>query len=320
MESDQPDASDVGARWLEAMRRGDFEAAWRETDRIELPRRVRESRGGFVRGPQHLTWDGTPFDGRDVLIRCEHGLGDTLQFMRYAPLVRERARSVTALVQPMLVPLFEGSAAYGEVRNGWTDAPPPRHDVAIEVMELAYAFRSTVETLPREVPYLPLEPLARVRERLPPMSGGTGVRVGLTWSASDWDTTRSVPLEALEPLGRVADVRFYSLQQGEAAKAWRDAPFTIDPYSQHTAPVEMAAAAMLDVDLVITIDSMVAHLAGALGRPVWVFLKHESDWRWIEGRDDSPWYPTMRLFRQPASGDWRGAVTAAAAALAKMRA
>src|SRR5690348_617414 len=118
MAPDSPADHDVAARWTAAMRRGDFEAAWLQTDRIELPRRAAEARGTFVRGPQHLTWSGEPFDGRRVLVRCEHGLGDTLQFIRYLPALRERARSVALLVQPMLLPLFEGSTAFGEVRNG----------------------------------------------------------------------------------------------------------------------------------------------------------------------------------------------------------
>jgi hypothetical protein len=230
----------------------------------------------------------------------------------------QRARHVTLLVQPVLLPLFEDCAAFGEVRSGWSDAPVPAHDVAIEVMELAYAFRSTPATLPREVPYLPLDPLRRCLERLPRIPVTRVLRVGLAWSSSEWDTSRSVPIDALAALGGVAGTAFYSLQQGHAADAWRTAPFAIEPYSKHTAHVEAAAAAMLDLDLVITVDSMVAHLAGSLARPVWVLLKHEADWRWMEG-DASPWYPTLRLFRQPSPGDWPGAVGAAAAALRATR-
>jgi ADP-heptose:LPS heptosyltransferase len=130
------------------------------------------------------------------------------------------------------------------------------------------------------------------------------LRVGLIWAASDWDRTRSIPLHALAPLGGVPGIRFYSLQQGEQAAASAHAPFAIEPYSTHTGEIVAAAAAMLELDLVITVDAMAAHLAGALGRPVWVLLKHEADWRWMDAVPTSPWYPTMRLFRQARAGDW----------------
>jgi hypothetical protein len=310
---------DVGTRWMAAMRRGDFEAAWRQTDRIELPRRAAEAAGRLDRGPQHLTWNGAPFDGRDVLVRCEHGLGDTLQFIRYVPLLRARARRVTVLVQPALLPLFDASDRFGQVRNGWTTEPPPPHDLEIEVMELPYAFRSTAQSLPRNVPYLPLDPVRRRGDALPALPKGDALRVGLLWSASEWDTSRSIPLEALAPLARVPHVQFYSLQQGDHAEPASAAPFPIEPYSRYTTEITAAAAAMLELDLVITADAMAAHLAGALARPVWVLLKHDADWRWMTGRSDSPWYPTMRLLRQPQPGDWSALAQALADALGAFR-
>jgi hypothetical protein len=300
----EPDLEDIGLRWEAAMRRGDFEAAWRQTDRIELPRRARQRDPAFVREPQHLNWNGEPFDGRDVLVRCEHGLGDTLQFIRYVPLVRSRARSVTTLVQPSLVAVFQGSGDLGDVRDGWSDAPLPRHDVEIEVMELPYAFRSTAQSVPSAVPYLPVEAIRSRAAQLPPIRRGGALRVGLVWAASDWDPTRSIPLHALAALARVPGIRFYSLQQGEQAAAIENAPLAIEPYSTHTGEIVAAAAAMLELDLIITVDAMAAHLAGALGRPVWVLLKHDADWRWMDAVPRSPWYPTMRLFRQARAGDW----------------
>ena len=239
-----------------------------------------------------------------------HGLGDTLQFARFVPMIGKRARSVTLLVQPALLPLFAGSADFGDVRNGWTAEPPPRHDVEIEIMELAYAFRSSVETLPRSVPYLPL---AGIAARALPLSGSSAVyalRVGVLWAASGWDSSRSIALDALTPLAPLTHaegIEFYSLQQGDGQHAWRDAPFAMHPLFEHTGDIVRAASAMLQLDLIIAVDGMPAHLAGALGRPVWVLLKHDADWRWIRERSDTPWYPTMRLFRQPRAGDW-GAV------------
>ena len=305
---------DVAQRWEAAMRAGDFEAAWRETDRIERQRRAWEARGRLVHQPHHLLWNGTPFDDRRVLVRCNHGLGDTLQFARYLPQLRARAQRVDVLAQPHLVDLLQ-APAMGEVRNGWTDQPPPRHDLEIEIMELPYAFRSTVETLPARVPYLPLTAVQTARSALPPWPRSAAFRVGLVWSASDWDTTRSVPLAALEPFTRVAHVQFYGLQQGASAQPHHEAPFPITSLSTYTGDICAAAAAMLELDLVITVDCMVAHLAGALGRPVWVMLKRDGDWRWMTGRLDSPWYPTMRLFRQRVAGDWRETGRAVAKAL-----
>ena len=303
----------IGARWLAAMRAGDFEAAWRETDRIELPRRAAAQAGHPVAHPAHLVWDGSAFAGRRVRVRCNHGLGDTLQFIRFVPGVVALAREVTVLVQPHLVALLAGDPRFGHVIDGWTDDPPPC-DVEIEVMELAYACRATPQTLPC-APYLPVARAERERRLLPPWNDDGALRVGLLWAASDWDSTRSVPTAALGPLSAVPRVRLYSLQQGRQQGEWRSAALRMQPLSAHTAAVEGAAGALLDMDLVITVDGMLAHLAGGLGRPVWVMLQHECDWRWMARREDSPWYPTMRLFRQPRPGDWRGLVRNVATAL-----
>lgn len=294
------------------MRRGDWLQAWRETDRIELPRRQAQARGGFLRQPRHLLWDGRPFEGRSVLIRCEHGLGDTLQFMRFVPAVLQRAREVNLMVQPPLLALLRGAPGLGNVHDAWTDAPAPPHDMEIEVMELAYALRVGMHAVPRPYPHLARR-LADAAPLALPRDGR--LRVGLLWAASDWDRSRSVALSTLEPLLRVERARFFSLQQGAAAADPLLAKLPVVVLSAHTGDIVPAAAAMLELDLVISIDGMPAHLAATLGRPTWLLLKHDADWRWMEGRSDSPWYPAMRLFRQPRAGDWPGVVTMAAQAL-----
>ncbi|MBC5781631.1 ADP-heptose--LPS heptosyltransferase [Ramlibacter sp. USB13] len=301
---------DVSGAWFAAMRRGDWEAAWRATDRLELPRRARQHAPGFERRPEHLRWDGTPPAGRSVLVRCEHGLGDTLQFMRFLPLLH--ARHVHFLVQPPLVDLLRDAPGLGEVRNYWTDDPLPPHDVDMEVMELAYALRMTVPRLPPPYPHL--------AERLPSreafaIADEGRLRVGLVWSCSHWDQSRSAPLADLAPLFALEEVQFFSLQQGEAASDPLLQRLDIEPLSARTTDIRMAAAAMCALDLVISIDSMPVHLAGCLGRPTWVLLKHEADWRWMASGEDSPWYPTVRLFRQPKPGDWRGMAQQVAASL-----
>ena len=150
----------MSARWLAAMRRGDFEAAWQATDRIELPRREQERAGHFVREPHHLQWNGEPLAGRRVLIRCEHGLGDAIQFLRYALAApaHRRARDGASTAGPAHAPARDERDR--SLCDGWTTEPEPPHDVAIECMELPYAFRDTPETLPCEVPYLPVAQLA----------------------------------------------------------------------------------------------------------------------------------------------------------------
>lgn len=282
------------------MRAGDWEAAWCQSDRL----------------PAHLVWDGTPFDGRRVRVRCLHGLGDTLQFMRFVPAVARRAGHLDFLVQPMLLELLRGAPGLGEVSNAWTDDPPPC-DVEIEVMELAYALRCRLDTLPGPYPHL----ASQVRGRAPVHLAEDGrLRVAVLWSVSDWDNGRSVPLPTLEPLLRVPGVAFFSLQQGRAALEPYVARLGLVALSPRTEAIADAAAAMLAMDLVIAPDAMPAHLAATLGRPTWVMLRHDADWRWMEGRDDSPWYPAMRLFRQRAPGDWAGVVLAIARELTRMQA
>ena len=302
----------VAASWLAAMRRGDWAEAWRQTDRLELPRRLAQRRAGFQRQPHHLVWDGTSFEGRSVLVRCEHGLGDTLQFIRFVPRITAVARELNLMVQPQLLQLLAGAPGLGEVRNAWTNEPAPAHEVEIEIMELAYALRCDLQHLPPPYPHLRERAAGGFPLELPREGP---LRAGLLWAASDWDPTRSIPLRTLEPLLRSRQVRFYSLQQGPAAVDPLFGQLPIVPLSHLTREVRAAAAAMLQLDLVITVDGMPAHLAATLGRTTWLLLKHEADWRWMEGRDDTPWYPGMRLFRQPQRGDWDGAVMAAAGAL-----
>jgi hypothetical protein len=151
-----------------------------------------------------------------------------------------------------------------------------------------------------------------------PLAAADELKVGVLWCVSDWDSARSIPLDALEPLRRVRGARFYSLQQGAAADTWDKAPVALEPLSEHTREITAAAAAMLDLDLVIVPDCMAAHLAGALGRRAWVVLLHEADWRWMEAGSTSPWYPTLRLYRQPTRDDWVAAMEVIATDLQKV--
>jgi hypothetical protein len=182
--------------------------------------------------------------------------------------------------------------------------PDVARDLDVELMELPHIFRTTLETLPDEVPYLHVPPAPRPRD--------SKLWVGLVWRAGDWDTARSIPFPLLAPLFEIPRITWRIHQCGtgldERRPAWGTVPEFADLLDE--------ARHIRALDLMITIDSMPAHLAGALAVPTWVLLTHRPCWRWMEGRNDSPWYPTMRLFRQEQPGDWAPVIARVAAELA----
>jgi hypothetical protein len=287
--------------WLDHMLRGDYAAAWNVSDRIL------RARGDAPTWhlPRHLqaVWRGTPLDGKRVLVRCYHGLGDTLQFIRYAPLVSAIAAELTVWAQPQLLPLLATVKGIGRLLPLHDGDPGAASDVDVELMELPHVFRTTVDTIPTDIPYLHVPPLRRWTHDF---------AVGIAWAAGDWDARRSIPFELLEPLASVPGVSLHVLQRGHHRDEWRVGFGTLahvrDPYEE--------AQFMRALDLVISVDSMPAHLAGALGVPVWTLLHHEPDWRWMSHGDRTPWYPKMRLFRQPRAGKWEPVVARVAKELA----
>ena len=291
--------------WLHHARRGELEAAWQASDRIL--ERSRSGRDHTIPRHQQQIWDGTPLAGRRVLVRCYHGLGDTIQFVRYLPLVGAIARELTVWAQPAVLPLLNGASGIDRLLPLHDGTPDVEYDVDVEIMELAHVFRSTVQTIPSAVPYLFAEPADLVGAGGP--RAGGDARVGLVWRAGDWDARRSIPFELLTPLFERKDMTGCSLQHQPAAAERHPRLHQLD-----TDGLLRTAQCMRAMDLVISCDSMSAHLAGALGVPVWTLLPADPDWRWMEGRSDSPWYPTMRLFRQHRGG-WRRVVDAVAAAL-----
>ena len=286
------------------MKQGDFAAAWQLSDAV-----LRERAGvpcWHLPRHQQWIWNGDSLAGRRVLIHCFHGLGDTIQFIRYAPLVRALAREVTVWVQPALLGLLRGLAGVDRwlpLHDGVADVS---RDVDVEIMELPHVFRSTLLTLPAQVPYLHVPPSA--------VFDPSRYHVGLAWQAGAWDGARSVPLGLLAALGEIPGVTLHALQRGDALREWRDG---LGPISGSDDAVS-AARAMRALDLVISVDSFPAHLAGALGRPVWTLLHAAPDWRGLEARGDSPWYPTMRLFRQEQPGDWEPVIARVAAELRRL--
>ena len=280
-------------RWMALMLLGNFAEAWMESDCVQ---RYRSSAGITCRHePIHLrfVWDGSPLECGRVLLRCYHGLGDTLQFIRYVPLLKERARHVMVQAQPGLIPLLQSMQEIDRLIP--LGGAEPDYDVEIESMELPHAFRTTPATIPAAIPYL------RVKSAPKPLDDRR-LRVGLVWTAGAWKPERSIPVSELAVLTSVPGVAVFSLQRGPSRK---DLPAIGCAGELGSDEIPDTAAAIGSLDLVITVDTMIPHLAGAMGKPVWTLLHFHSDWRWMLDRDDSPWYPTMRLFRQPSPGDWQ---------------
>lgn len=254
-------------------------------------------------------WDGRDLAGAHVLLTAEQGLGDTLHFVRYASLVRARgAGRITLACQPALAGLLAG--ADGVDRVVPESGPLPEADWVAPLLELPRLFATRLDTIPGRVPYL----------RVPAGAAATSRRrVGLVWSGNpDYrrDAERSTRLADWAPVLAVPGVDFVSLQVGPGAAALADAPPSERPVAMPPLDsFEATAALVAGLDLVISVDTAVAHLAGALARPVWILIAAAPDWRWLLGRDDSPWYPTARLFRQAAAGDWAGVTARVAAAL-----
>jgi hypothetical protein len=273
------------------MRRGDFGSAWAISDNVLQERLDRGEVCTHLPRHEQFVWNGERLTGRRVFVRCYHGLGDTLQFVRLLAHPRLRAAEITLWAQPALIKLLQTVRGIDRILPLHEGDPGLDYDVDIEIMELPHALRLTVDELPGPMPYI----YVPASTRRPAASRCR--RVGVCWSAGDWDPKRSLSGTELRYWARLSDVRWFSLQFPPATCALPAAPIaSLDI-------VEMAARMQL-LDLIITVDTMTAHLAGALGLPVWLLLPYDADWRWMLGRDDSPWYPTMRLFRQPAAGDW----------------
>src|SRR5262249_38481838 len=255
-------------------------------------------------------WDGSDLEGRTILLRMEQGLGDMIQFIRYARVVKGRGGRGGGA---RCAPLPGGRGRVPGLRHRTPEkAVPPDFDVHAPLMSLPALLGTTLTTVPAEVPYLFADPelVERWRERL---SGLKGLRVGVAWQGNPrhpWDAHRSFPLARLKALAEIPGVCLVSLQKGpgmEQVRQIRGRFSLLDLGADLDAtagPLMDTAAVMKNLDLVVSADTAIAHLAGALGVPVWLALSAVADWRWLMDREDSPWYPTMRLFRQPRLGEW----------------
>jgi predicted O-linked N-acetylglucosamine transferase (SPINDLY family)/ADP-heptose:LPS heptosyltransferase len=292
----------VDARWNRAfllLLTGGYAEGWREHEwrwkRKQQPPR------SF---PQPL-WQGETIAERTILLHAEQGMGDTIQFMRYVPLVAARGARVLVQVPRPLRRLVADSLG-NDVRVIADGELVPPFDLHSPLLSLPLTFTTTIASIPAAVPYATVDPAAAARWRN--RIGDGALKVGLVWAGSPQhrnDRNRSIALEQLAPLLGRTGVRWFSLQVGERAADLARLPAAgIVDLSARLTDFAESAAAIAALDLVIAVDTAVAHLAGALGKPVWVMLPFVPDWRWLLGRDDSPWYPTARLFRQPAHRDW----------------
>jgi tetratricopeptide (TPR) repeat protein len=302
------------ARSFELLLCGDYSEGWEE---YEWRWKVRAHSSPMSEFGSPI-WDGREIPGGTVLLHAEQGFGDTLQFVRYAPLVAQRCEAVLLECQPELARLLAGTAGVSRLLPH--GAPHPASHAHLPLMSLPRVFRTTLNTIPWAGPYVAASAARSMqcRELLEP----AGFNVGLVWAGrpqQEDDRKRSVPLAMLAPLAREG-VNFYSLQKGEAAAQAKQAPagLRLIDLDEHIADFADTAAFMSQLDLIITVDTSVAHLAGAMGRPTWVLVALIPDWRYHLEREDNPWYPTMRLFRQVADGDWSWPIERAAQALARV--
>ena len=248
-------------------------------------------------------WDGSPLAGRTILLHADQGYGDTIHLIRYAPLVKAGGGKVVVECQAPVLRLLESAA--GVDRLILRGTPLPAFDVQAPLLSLPGILGTRLETIPATIPYLFPEPVLaeRWQRELQPLAG---IRIGIVWQGHPThpgDRERSAPLDRFGTLAAIDGVSLVSLQV-DAGREQR-ATFNLFDVGDRLTSFAETAAVIASLDLVITVDTAVAHLAGALGKPVWVLLPPVPDWRWLLDREDSPWYPTMRLFRRAQEEDWQ---------------
>ena len=266
-------------------------------------------------------WDGSDLHGKVILLYAEQGFGDALQFARYVPLVAERGGRVIVSCRSQLKALFEHAKWDCQVVNAGD--PPPAFDLCCPLPSLPRIFGTTQATIPARIPYLHAETAKTARWEVRLAADGNALKVGLVWSTearSRIALQKSLSLDMLDPLAAIPGVIFYSLQKGPAAAEVKRAPegMRLVDIASELEDFSDTAALISQLELVVTIDTAVAHLAGAMGKPVWTLTHWPPDWRWLLGRDDSPWYPTMRLFRRARTDSWADTILRVAQALQRL--
>lgn len=288
--------------------RGEFAQGWPE---FEWRSKLR-----YVRPPElpQPRWDGSPLNGRTILLHADFGHGDSIQFVRYWPLVQAKGGQVIVHCHPSLKRFFQISIPSCQIIGHGEPLPP--FDCHYTLMSLPHIFATDLSSIP-SAPYLHADPqdIAVWQNRITQIPHP---RVGLVWQGNFQhinDRNRSIPLSLLEPLAQIADINFINLQKGPAADAIKTSPIPLTDFTPDLHDFADTAALISNLDLVIAVDTALAHLTGSLGKPVWTLLPLVPDWRWMLDRPDCPWYPTMRLFRQRSRGDWPGVIENVAAEL-----
>jgi len=282
---------------------GDYQRGWPAFEaRLRMPRSM----------PRHslLRWTGEPLAGRSLLLLAEQGLGDTLHFLRYARSLKERGARVVLAAQAALGRLLAAHPDVDELFLLGSADELPRCDFYLPLLSAPGALGTDASTIPSEVPYLSADAELTAAWRAE-LAGVEGLKIGIVWQGSrnyPSDRQRSVRLADFAPLARLPGVRLVSLQKGFGSEQVATVDFPVldlcERLDDVTGPFMDTAAVIRSVDLVVTVDTAIAHLAGALGAPVWLALQYSPYWVWLRDRDDSPWYPTMRLFRQTTVGAW----------------
>lgn len=283
--------------WMAAMFLGHFEEAWRQSDAIRQ----------HGSPDLHRFWNGQTLRHSRLMVRCLHGYGDTVQMLRYASQLKQIASLVTYEFPPRMLPLAPFFAGVESAITWGKEAPvaPPDWNSQVEVMELPYIFRTHLTDLPLEVGYLqfPETLLEPIKKRLNPRRK----QIGLVWGAGAWKSDRSIPLSLFQSLLEIPGIDYWSLQRDEDDLSISGIPLrsATEEFGDGLLPLACTIACL---DLVITVDTLAAHLAGAMGKPAWLLLQQRADWRWMLDRSDSPWYPSLRLFRQKQEGSWEDVV------------
>lgn len=288
------------------LRLGQFDAGWDEYEaRMKLGKNI-----NLATLDAAPLWQGQPLSDSILLVHAEQGLGDTLQFIRYLKAVKEKCRRVIFECQPAVKSLIESMP---DMKNVYAAGSPlPRFDYQVPLLSLPRIFGTRPDTIPTDIPYIFADP-QRAETWKQKTAGCAGLKVGIVWAGGAvhaGNRFRSCSLAVFAPLAGAAGVTFISLQKGEPEQEAKTPPAGMNllNFSDQILDFRDTAALMDNLDLVITVDTSVAHLAGAMGKPVWVLIPFCPDWRWMLDRTDSPWYPSMRLFRQTAIGEWTAAI------------
>ena len=295
---------------------GDMMRGWPEWEW-----RFRSTQAAFQRHFNQPAWTGERLEGRRILLYAEQGIGDTLHFLRYLQPVASRGSTIILEVQKPLVTLLEHHPSIHAIVA--TGDALPAFDVHCSLMSLGAIFKTSVQTIP------PIDSYLQLLNRSEPATPGRALKVGLVWAGNpvhERDRERSIPLESLLPLLQTSGISWHSLQHGPAANQLQrcrphtDAFRTVRDLGSGFNSFSDTARAIHQLDLVITVDTSVAHLAASMGKPVWIMLPCHPDWRWLLKRRDSPWYPSARLFRQADPADWTSVVAAVKPELEKLAA